>query len=239
MSPSKTSSRSWRTERRSTGISPSSRRAIRTKSRSCSSCACSNGWPTRIGSSRYRRRPRSSTPTKRRAKLLYSAGDAIGWSADRRGQYGSVSGARPSRSRHRDQLLHPSLADAPGGPRAEGHQLARVPSQRHHRHDVGEHQGSSTLLKVNDGHTLTDRAIRWSNADEALPIMTPSAAWPPFDAGLLPRHQATNVMRERRRIVLMDFGAGLDVTDGAAVHRPSARRPMAPEVLDGQPASQS
>jgi serine/threonine protein kinase/Tol biopolymer transport system component len=94
------------------------------------------------------------------------------------------------------------------------------------------------------GQTL-EQAIRQHetlNSDEvaALGIEICRALAAVHEAGLLHRDvKAHNVMRQDDgRLVLMDFGAGLELTeDGGAVELAGTPLYLAPEVLDGQPAT--
>lgn len=165
------------------------------------------------------------------------------------GSYGSVYLAHDEEL-DRDiaiKLLHSSLVrtDMASRVRQEGRALARV---RHPNvitvHDVEEHEQQLGLcMEYIDGHTLADlvRTNGPLNADEALPIAEAVCRGlaAVHDAGLLHRDiKASNVMRERAgRIVLMDFGAGLDVTAQGSAPAIGTPTYMAPEVLNGRPAS--
>jgi hypothetical protein len=205
--------------------------------------------PTRAGDESTRP---SAAPAARAATLTrwgrYRLIGPIG-----QGSYGDVYRAR-------DEQLHRDLAIKllrPGGPAdesvgqallREAKDLARI---RHGNvvaiYAVEEHEGQVGLcMELIEGRTL-DAAVTLDgplNADEAivagLSVGRGLAAI--HLAGLLHRDvKAKNVMRERAgRFVLMDLGAGLDVTDPARLaSERTTGTPlyMAPELFEGAPAS--
>ncbi len=162
--------------------------------------------------------------------------------------------------RARDEQLHRDLAIKllrPGGPAddavgpallREAKDLARIRNGNVVAiYAVEEHEGQVGLcMELIEGRTL-DAAVRLDgplNADEAtvagLSVGRGLAAI--HLAGLLHRDvKAKNVMRERAgRFVLMDLGAGLDVTDPvrlASERTTGTPLYMAPELFDGAAAS--
>jgi serine/threonine protein kinase len=145
------------------------------------------------------------------------------------------------------KLLHPSVI-ASDALKAEGRALARIDHPNVLTvYGVEEHDGRLALcMKYVRGRTL-DEIVRTDgpmNADEALVVAKAvcNAVAAVHAAGVLHRDiKARNVMRERNgRYVLMDFGAGVRVApDGSAGREESVGTPlyMAPELLDGQPAT--
>jgi serine/threonine-protein kinase len=168
-----------------------------------------------------------------------------------KGSYGVVYRAH-DRSLKRDlaiKLLHPSIAarsDIADRIYREGQALARI----HHPnvvavYAVGPHGGRLGLcMELVRGRTLREqvKANGLRNAEEAAVVgkAVCRALSAVHRAGLVHRDvSARNVMQDDNgRIVLMDFGAGLDVADavdgGRAVGTPLY---MAPELFDGQPAT--
>jgi serine/threonine-protein kinase len=168
-----------------------------------------------------------------------------------KGSYGVVYRAH-DRSLKRDlaiKLLHPSIAarsDIADRIYREGQALARI----HHPnvvavYAVGPHGGRLGLcMELVRGRTLREqvKANGLLNGEEAAVVgqAVCRALSAVHRVGLVHRDvSARNVMRDDAgRIVLMDFGAGLDVADavegGRAVGTPLY---MAPELFDGQPAT--
>lgn len=129
----------------------------------------------------------------------------------------------------------------------EGQRLARV---KHPNvvtvHAVEEHEGRSGLcMEFVRGRTL-DELVRKDGPLSALEaakigVAVCSALDAVHEAGLVHRDvNGRNVMREEAgRIVLMDFGSGMQSGDGDIGHRPAEGTPlfMAPELLSGVAAT--